>query len=328
MLRLGIIGCGRVTSMFHLKAIQKLEEIMVTAISDISEERMNDVQSEFGTSVTYLDYRQLLEDKRVEAVAINTPPRFHESMVLEALDNGKHVLCEKPLAESVEGCKKIRETQEATELAVLPAHNYVFSPSLEQMKRLLSENSIGEITSIDIAFENLLKSYRSQTDFREHTENGVLEDVLPHILSVVHPISGHIRDVRSLKWWCKHYKVCDNMETEFESENGVKINAHLSWTKLRPRFSVAVNGENGRLSTDLMLNPFKLEATVGGKTTTIKERGVKWYLDLVQFKHPSFENQYKHFFRLVKEQASPAITIDDEINILETIEKISKQMEQ
>ncbi|TRO56437.1 Gfo/Idh/MocA family oxidoreductase, partial [Candidatus Bathyarchaeota archaeon] len=97
MLRLGIIGCGRVTSMFHLKAIQKLEEFNVAAISDVSKERMNDVQSGCMASEIYLDYRQLLEDDKVEAVAINTPPRFHESMVLEALENGKHVLCEKPL---------------------------------------------------------------------------------------------------------------------------------------------------------------------------------------------------------------------------------------
>ena len=186
---------------------------------------------------------------------------------------------------------------------------------------------IGEITSINVAFENLLKSYRSQTDFREHTGNGVVEDVLPHILSVVCPFTGHIRDVKSLKWWCKDYEVCDNMETEMETERGVEVNAKLSWTKLRPRFSVAVNGENGRLYTDLMINPYKLEATVDGKTTSMKEKGIKWYLDLVQFKHPSFENQYRHFYELVKEHASPVITIDDEINILETIEKISGQME-
>ena len=327
MLRLGIIGCGRVTSMFHLKAIQKLEKIKVTAISDVSEERMNKIQSECGASETYLDFRQLLEDDSVEAVAINTPPRFHESMVLEALSYGKHVLCEKPLAESVEGCSAIKELQEETGLAVLPGHNYAFSPSLEMVQRYIVDNSIGEITSIDIAFENLLKSYRSQTDFREHSGNGVLEDVLPHILSVTNTIAGHIRDVKSLKWWCKDYEVCDNMETELETENGARVNARLSWTKLRPRFSVAVNGENGRLYTDLMINPFKLEATVDGQTTTIKEKGVKWYLDLVQFKHPSFENQYRHFYDLVKENAKPIITIDDEINILQTIEKISKQME-
>ena len=313
--------------MFHLKAIEKVDQIEIAAVSDVSEDRMNEVRAECVASEAYLDYRQLLADDSVEAVAINTPPRFHETMVKEALDAGKHVLCEKPLAESVEGCLEIKERKEETGLAVLPAHNYAFSPSLAQMGRYLSENSIGEITSVDVAFENLLKSYRSQTNFREHSGNGVLEDVLPHILSVANPITGHIQEVKSLKWWCKDYEVCDNMETELESEKGILVNARLSWTKLRPRFSVTVNGEKGRLYTDLMINPFKLEARVDGKTTTLKEKGVKWYLDLVQFKHPSFENQYRHFYQLVKENAPPIITIDDEINIIETIEKISKQME-
>lgn len=327
MLRLGIIGCGRVTSMFHLKAIEQVDEISVTAVSDINEERMREVKTECLAPVSYLDYKQLLKDENVEAVAVNTPPRFHEAIVLDALEHGKHVLCEKPLAESVEGCMRIKELQREKEFVVLPGHNYAFTPSLAQMEKYLKDGSIGEITSIDIAFENLLKSYRSQTNFREHTENGIVEDVLPHILSVVQPLVGHISDVKSVKWWCKDYDVCDNMETMLESENGVSINASLSWTKLRPRFSVSVNGERGRLYTDLMMNPFKLEATIDNETTIIKDKGVEWYLDLVRFKHPSFENQYRHFHQLVKEKASPLITIDDEINILQTIEEVSRQME-
>jgi len=77
-----------------------------------------------------------------------------------------------------------------------------------------------------------------------------------------------------------------------------------------------------------MLDPFKLSITLDGRTTTWREKGVKWYIDLVQFKHPSFKNQYQHFYQLVKEGGSPMISVDDEINILETLEQISKKMGQ
>jgi predicted dehydrogenase len=327
MLRLGIIGCGRVTSMFHLKAIDQVDTVSVAAISDVNEDRLKETLSDCSGAKGYQDYKQLLMDGSVEAVAINTPPRFHEEMVIDALRAGKHVLCEKPLAESVEGCIRIKELQMETGLTVLPAHNYSFSPSLTMMANRVKNGVIGKVTGMDTAFENYLKSYRSRTDFREHTSNGIVEDVLPHIISAISPIVGHVGDVNSVNWWCNSYEVCDNMETELKSTNGIPINAKLSWTKLRPRFSIAVTGEKGRLYTDLMINPFKLETTIEGKTTTIKEKGVKWYLDLIQFKHPSFVNQYKHFHDLVKENAAPVITIDDEINILQTMEKVSEKME-
>jgi predicted dehydrogenase len=326
MLYLGIIGCGRVTSMFHLRAIDQIDDIRVVAVSDVSEERMDDIRGASGASESYLDYKKLLSDENVEAVAINTPPQFHETIVIEALKAGKHVLCEKPLAETIEGCIRIKETQGETGLIVLPAHNYAFTPSLVEMSKRVKGDIIGDVTGIDISFENLLKSYRSQTDFRVNTENGIVEDVLPHILSVVHSIVGHVADVEHVNWWCKDYEVCDNMKAEFSTFAGVPVNASMSWTKLRPRFSVTVNGSKGGLYTDLMINPYKLEMSAEGEKTQWKEKGVKWYLDLVRFKHPSFKNQYQHFYELIKVGCTPLITVDNEINILETMNKVSEKM--
>ena len=326
MLRLGIIGCGRVTSMLHMKAIEQITEIRVTALSDVVEERMNNIKETCGATETYLDYTELIADPYVDAVAVNTPPRFHEDIVLDALNAGKHVLCEKPLADNLDGCFKIREAQQETGLSVLPAHNYAFTPSLYETIKRVKSGTIGEIKGIDVSFENLLKSYRSQTDFRENMETGVMEDVLPHILSVLYPLVGHISEVGSVHWWCKEYHVCDNLDTELVSERGVTINASMSWTKLRPRFSLHIVGEKGDIYTDLMLGPYKLEVTVGGRRNMWKEKGIKWYMDLVQFKHPSFMKQYQHFHQLVKEGSSPRITIEDEINMLETMNKVSDMM--
>ena len=142
----------------------------------------------------------------------------------------------------------------------------------------------------------------------------------------MYPLVGHIKEVGPVHWWCKEYDVCDNLDTELVTENGVSINAAMSWTKLRPRFSVQVTGEKGDMYTDLMIGPYKLDVTVGGRTTTWNEKGITWYIDLVQFKHPSFKEQYQHFYQLVKEGGSPMITIEDEINMLETLKQISSKM--
>jgi predicted dehydrogenase len=326
MLRLGIIGCGRVTSLFHMKAIEQIDEISVTALSDLNEERINNIKVSCGATGAYLDYKELLSDPNVEAVAVNTPPMSHEVIVLDALKSGKHVLCEKPLAENIGGCYKIKDAQIKTGLTVLPAHNYTFTPSLLEMINQIRNGSIGTITSLEVVFENLLKSYRSKSDFRETREKGILEDVFPHLLSVVKPLVGNIEKVSSVKWWCKEYDVCDNMSMELISKTMVPVSTSMSWTKLRPRFSILLRGSRGSMSTDLMMRPYQLDILIDGRTTTWKEKGIKWYLDLIQFKHPSFRNQYKHFYQLVKKNRSPMITIDDEIDIIKAMEQVSNKM--
>jgi predicted dehydrogenase len=184
---------------------------------------------------------------------------------------------------------------------------------------------MGEITGIRVAFTNNLRLYRSETDFRQTKGNGVVEDVLPHILSVVQPLVGHINTVGSVDWWCKDYDVCDNMKARLRAGN-VFVDAHLSWTSFRQRFMVSVDCENGRLFSDLMMNPYKLEVSLNGKQETISEKGISWYIDLIRFKHPSFKNQYHHFNQLIEAKIPPKLTIDDEINILETMKLVSDNM--
>src|SRR5512136_1077205 len=106
MLRLGIIGCGRVTTMFHLKAIEGSGVVELVSISDKGNKQLAEVRDITGVTHTCEDYHDLLAKPDIEAVAINAPPRFHEEMTLEAIKAGKHVLCEKPLAQTVEGCER------------------------------------------------------------------------------------------------------------------------------------------------------------------------------------------------------------------------------
>ena len=325
MLRLGVIGCGRVTTMFHLRAIRDVGEIEVAAVSDVDEELMREV-ADGCSAKPYADYHELLRDPEIDGVAINTPPRLHEEMVLDALDNGKHVLCEKPLSETVDGCMRIKEAQSESGLVVLPAHNYAFTPCLTRLTDLVDSGAVGGVRKLTIAFMNNLKTYRPQTDFRTATDNGVVMDILPHILSVSKPVAGSAVDVKELRWWCDDYQVCDNMETTLVTERGVDLECSMSWTKLVPRFGVEVHGFDGSLEAELMMKPYQVSLERHGRKKVYRDRRLGWYLDLVRFKHPSFRNQYVHFDRVVRGLEAPRITVDDEVHILEIIGKISEMM--
>lgn len=119
--------------MFHVGAIEEVPEVKLSAISDIDSDRVNLLGKRCSVSNAYDAFSKLLEDETVDAIAVNTPPRFHEEMVLESLDAGKHVLCEKPLSTTVDGCLRIKEKMDETGLVVLPARNYAFTPGLIMM---------------------------------------------------------------------------------------------------------------------------------------------------------------------------------------------------
>jgi predicted dehydrogenase len=314
--------------MFHLKAIDAINNIEVEALSDTLNQRLIETQRVCNPQELYLDYMKLLSNPKVNAVAVNTPPRFHEEIVLNSLNKGKHVLCEKPLSQTVGGCEQIKAKQIETGLVVLPAHNYAFTPSLIKMEQLLERGTIGEPLKAQIFFENNLKTYGPVTNFRVTRHNGLVEDVLPHILSASNPLIGVIKEIEEVDWWCKSYKVCDNLRASLKTERNVSLDIRMSWTRLVPRFRIDLLGTKGIIHSDLMMNPYKVTTEKDGKKIDYNTGGLAWYLDLVRFKHPSFIKLYEHFEKLISNGEEPRISLDDEIGMIKIIENVSEWLEE
>jgi len=323
MLKLGIIGCGRVTTMFHLKALKQIDDISVVAVSDLESERMEEVRKDCGAQRSFSNYLELIDDPEVEAAVVCTPPRLHNEMVLRAVEKGKHVLCEKPLAQTVEDCLEIKRASEEKKVVVMPVHNYVFTPALSHAQNLLKQGSIGRVNHLKVDFLNSLSTYRAKTDFRFKEEAGIIEDLLPHVLSISTWIVGGVKKVVEHKRWKKSYSVYDNAYFKFILEKEIPLDVALSWTKLIPTFKVEVTGDSGRMHLDLMKSPQSFKLVSGDKTTKMNlEKGIGQYLKLMRLEHPAFKNQYLHFLRVIEGEETPLITLDDEISIVKTIEEV------
>jgi len=322
MLRLGIIGCGKVTTMFHLKSIKEVDEVTVTAVSDLDRARMENVRRKAGAETGYTDTKELLADQDVEAVAINTPPRFHEGLVLEAIEAGKHVLCEKPLAQTIEGCRMIADTQKGTGLVVLPVHNYAFTPCLVAARELIEKGEIGALQGIDVRFDNNLWSYGAKTDFRTKEMYGIVEDILPHALSVVQVLSDPVSEVEEAEGWKKRYPVLDNIRLAMVTGSGVKVRGEMNWTSLIPGFTVKATGEEGTIQIDLMKAPYGVTVKTARGRKQIGGMGFGQYLDLIRLKHPAFVGQYQHLVATVGGTEEPMFTVEDEIVMMGVFEDV------
>ncbi len=97
-LRLGIVGCGRVTRELHLPALRFVPALTVAAVADVDAQRLNTVADDFQIPRRCTDARELFEDPEVDAIAVCVPAIAHAELALAALAAGKHVFVEKPLA--------------------------------------------------------------------------------------------------------------------------------------------------------------------------------------------------------------------------------------
>lgn len=114
--RVGIIGCGGIANGKHMPALSKIENVEMVAFCDIVEKKALEAKEDFGSadSKTYTNYKELLEDKTIDVVHVLTPNREHSFITVDALEAGKHVMCEKPMAINSAEAKKMLDAAERT----------------------------------------------------------------------------------------------------------------------------------------------------------------------------------------------------------------------
>ena len=114
--RIGIIGCGGIANGKHMPSLKKVPNAEMVAFCDIIVEKAEAAAKQYGTpdAKVYEDYKKLLEDKTIDVVHVLTPNRAHSFIAVDALEAGKHVMCEKPMAINSEEAKKMLDAAKRT----------------------------------------------------------------------------------------------------------------------------------------------------------------------------------------------------------------------
>lgn len=139
-----ILGTGFIGRV-HLESACRLGFIDVCALATADLDQANRLAKEYGVERVESDYRRVLDDPQVEVVHVCTPTAMHERMVKDALDAGKHVLSEKPLATSVQGAREIVELAKQKGVRNCTNHTLRYYPMVQQMRRMREAGELGEI---------------------------------------------------------------------------------------------------------------------------------------------------------------------------------------
>jgi predicted dehydrogenase len=147
--RVGLIGCGDIAGS-HLQGYVAAGASVV-AVTDVKPEAAEARAKESGARV-YADYRALIDEGKVQAVSICTPPVAHEEAAVYALRAGVHVLCEKPMAFDIAAAHRMREAARQSSALLMPAFRHRFLPAIIALRDLLTSGKIGEPVLFDNVF--------------------------------------------------------------------------------------------------------------------------------------------------------------------------------
>ena len=151
--RFGILGSARIARQKVIPAMQRGSHCAVTAIASRDGERARRIAAELGIERSYGSYQDLLSDPDVDAVYIPLPNHLHVPWSIEALEAGKHVLCEKPVGLDVEEARRLAgAAEDHPELKVMEAFMYRHHPQWRRTKELVDGGAIGELCAIQSAF--------------------------------------------------------------------------------------------------------------------------------------------------------------------------------
>jgi len=146
-LRIGIIGCGGIANGKHMPGLSKVEEAEMVAFCDIVIEKAEKAAKDFGTedAKVYSDYKELLKDETIDVVHVCTPNRSHSFITIDALEAGKHVMCEKPMAKTAAEAKMMVEAAKRTGKKLTIGYQSRHRADSEYLHRAVERGDLGEI---------------------------------------------------------------------------------------------------------------------------------------------------------------------------------------
>lgn len=146
-LKVAIIGCGGIANGKHLPSLSKIEQVEIIAFCDIEIDKAKKAAEKYGTSeaAVYEDYKQLLKDPSIDVVHVCTPNISHAEISIAALESGKHVMCEKPMAKTYEEAKAMVEAAERTGKKLTIGYNNRYRQDSQYLHKVCERGDLGEI---------------------------------------------------------------------------------------------------------------------------------------------------------------------------------------
>jgi predicted dehydrogenase len=326
-IRVGIIGCGYWGPKLA-RNFRDLSGASLVQISDMRQNRLDEMKGLYQDIQTTRDYHDLFHDS-VDAVVIATPVHSHYALAKEALEAGKHVFVEKPLASrSDEGIELVNLAKQK-KLTLMVGHTFVYNPAVEAVREIIQNGQLGEIY--------YLNSTRANLGLLQPDIN-VMWDLAPHDISMLsfmlnaNPISVSARGAAYVNQYRNLHEV---VYLNIMFQGGVMANLRLSWLDPVKQRTLTVVGSQKMLVYD----------DIADNKVTIFDKGVDLYPYTVTEKefHASYRHgeetaypiewkepllaECEHFVECIRSQTCPRSDGEQGVKVLKVLETAQRSLQ-
>lgn len=281
--RAGLVGCGRIgtlwetdppTPVTHAGALAVAARTQLVAGASRGQENLQRFGRQWGLDALYLDYEQMLARERLDVLCIATHPGLHRPIVEAAVAHGvKGILCEKPLALSLEDADAIVAACAAAGCTLVVNHSRRWNPAYVKAKEMLDRGAIGELVSLYAVCQGVKPFPAWVAD-----EEGPLIHDAVHAFDLFRMFGGNVHSVLGTAQRRRHhaFAVEDSSDAIFTLDNQVNAVAMVNELTRYARFGLEIQGTNGVISLEFAGNQWWVGVDHTEHTPEADPR-IEWY---------------------------------------------------
>ena len=335
-INVGIIGTGGIGVNQHMPALAKQADVKVLAVADVNEEAAKTAAERFEVKHVFTDYKKLLEMDEIDAVHVCTPNDMHMPPTVEALNAGKHVMVEKPIARNADEGTKMVEAARKSGKKLMVAQNMRFDAANQCLKRFIDAGDLGEIYfgRVWALRRRGIPSWGVFID-KEKQGGGPLIDIGVHVLDLTLFLMGHPKPITCSgqaftkigntpghvgvwgPWDWKNYTVEDYAAGFVRLDNGRSLVIESSFAANigEDKFSSTLLGTKGGAET----NPLRIFG---------EDKGTLYDLAPVHLpKVNSYDAEVRGFYDAIQNNTEPPVTGEQALNVTKILDGIYKSSE-
>jgi predicted dehydrogenase len=252
MIRFGVLGAARVVPYGLLAPAKETQGVEVSAIASRTRQRAEKFAADHGIEHGFGSYEALLEARDIDAVYIALPPALHFDWTRRAIEAGKHVLCEKPLAANAQQAEELVLLARKHDRVLVEAMHIRYMERLRRQRELVGGGGFGRVLRVDSCFRAPFAPM-AKDDFRLCFElgGGAALDVGCYAVSCLRYIAGEEPEILSVRYKCSKSQIDRWMRAKVRFPSGAEGVVEFGFRGLyRPRGDVAVTCENGWIKWD------------------------------------------------------------------------------
>jgi predicted dehydrogenase len=203
-LGIGLIGTGYMGKCHALawnsvaSVFGDVERPRLVALAEVDAGLAAQKAAELGFASSTGDWHTLIADPAVDVVSVTTPNAFHADMAIAALEAGKHVWCEKPMAPALADAQRMQEAARRSGKIAAMGYNYIQNPMIRHIRHLISEGAIGTVNHVRVEMdEDFMADPQALFYWKSEASSGygALDDFAVHPLSLLFVLFGHVESV-------------------------------------------------------------------------------------------------------------------------------------